>query len=288
MVENTQPLDINKPKSIKSKMLRWLSFLAIVYVIVVLIFYFFQSYMLFPGLLRQRIAIDDLPAGLEAVRIPTADDENLDGVLFKPEDPRGLVILCHGNGDLICYMLNEVTQLGKRFNVAVLAFDYRGYGNSEGFPTDQRLYADGQAVYDFAIAQGYTGDNIVVFGRSLGGAIAISIAENNPITALGIRSSFSKLSDLAAAKFPWLPVKLLIKNDFPSAEKLSSYSGPLVQMHGSADQVIPIKFGRKLHESATNASPKKFMEIKGFGHNGPTPEPYWVEFGKMLDETLRP
>ena len=162
MVENTQPLDINKPKSIKSKMLRWLSFLAIVYVVVVLIFYFFQSYMLFPGLLRQRIAIDGLPAGLEVVRIPTADDENLDGVLFKPEDPRGLVILCHGNGDLICYMLNEVTQLGKRFNVAVLAFDYRGYGNSEGFPTDQRLYADGQAVYDFAIAQGYTGDNIVL------------------------------------------------------------------------------------------------------------------------------
>jgi len=148
------------------------------------------------------------------------------------------------------------------------------------------LYVDGQAVYDFAISLGYNKDNIVVFGRSLGGAVAISIVENNPVAGLGIRSSFSKLSDLAAARFPWLPVKLLIRNDFPSAEKFASYSGPLVQMHGKSDGVIPIRFGRELHASATSASPKTFITVEGFHHNGPTPKEFWIEFGKMLDHCL--
>lgn len=290
MVENSETDNAQtantQTKTISAKLFRWLGFLFVTYVIILLVFYFCQSWMMFPGLLRMQVAIDDSAPELEVVRIITPDKESLEGILYEPPNPRGLVIVCHGNGDLVCLMQGEVKYLSRRFNVAVLAFDYRGYGNSDGFPTDKRLYGDGQAVYDFAIGQGYTKDNIVIYGRSLGGAIAVSMAENNPIAGLGIRSSFSKMSDLAAFKYPWLPVRLLIRNDFPSSEKFSSYSGPLVQMHGSADGVIPIKFGRELFESATNAAPKKFMEIEGLGHNGQTPEPFWFEFGNMLDDCL--
>ncbi len=259
---------------------------AIIYVVVTVFVVIGEPWLMFPGMVRPSENIDTSNPQLKTVSIQTGNDQQLQGLLYEPDHSRGLLIICHGNGDLLCYMEEEVRIRSQQFDVAVLAFDYRGFGNSEGFPTASRLYEDGQAVYDFAIQQGYSPSKIVIYGRSLGGAVAISIAADNQVAGLGLRSTFSSITDVAAGKFPWLPVRWLLRNRFPSAEKIAGYRGPLVQRHGTADRIVPIQFGRELHEAAINASPKVFVEEKGLGHNVPPTEKFWNAFGKMLDQCL--
>lgn len=258
----------------------------VIYVLVTVFVVIAEPWLMFPGIMRTSEEIDLFDPSLTTVSIPTGDEQQIQGLLYEPENPRGLVIICHGNGDLLCFMEDEVRQMSRNFDVAVLAFDYRGFGNSDGFPTATRLIEDGQAAYDFAIEKGYSARKIVVYGRSLGGAIATSIAANNEIAGLGLRSTFSSITGVAAAKFPWLPVRWLLRNRFPSAERIADYHGPLVQRHGDADRIVPIRFGRELFEAATNASSKVFIEEKGLGHNQPPTRKFWNAFGKMLDECL--
>lgn len=262
---------------------KWFRTLLVPYVLVVILVMIGEPWLMFPGIARPGAEIDTSWPELETVSIPTTDDQTLQGLLFTPETSRGLVIICHGNGDLLCYMEDEVRVMSKRFDATVLAFDYRGYGNSDGFPSAKRLYEDGQAAYDYALQQGFKPEEIVVFGRSLGGAIAISIASENDVAGLGLQSTFSSITEVAASKFFWLPVRWLLRNRFPSAEKIARYDGPLVQCHGDADRIVPFRFGMKLHEAATLASPKVFVEEPGRGHNTPPTDNFWAEFGRMLD-----
>lgn len=265
---------------------RWFRMLAVPYALVVVLVAIGEPWLMFPGIARRGLEIDSAGGRLETVSIPTTDDQTLQGLLCSPEGSRGLIIICHGNGDLLCFMEEEVLFMGQEFNMAVLAFDYRGFGNSEGFPSSKRLYEDGQAVYDYAMEQGFPPEKVVVFGRSLGGAIAVSIASENKVAGLGLQSTFSSITEVAARKFFWLPVRWLIRNQFPSEEKIVNYDGPLVQCHGTADRVVPFEFGEKLHAAATNTSSKVFVEEPGRGHNNPPTDKFWREFAKMLDECL--
>lgn len=260
--------------------------LAVPYALVILLVAIAEPWLMFPGIARRGLEIDTSHAQLETVSISTTDEQTLQGLLYTPKVSRGLVIICHGNGDILCFMEDEVISMGQRYDVTVLAFDYRGFGNSEGFPSSKRLYEDGQAVYDYAVGQGFSPEKIVVFGRSLGGAIAVSIASENQVAGLGLQSTFSSITDVAAKKFFWLPVRWLLRNRFPSDEKIVNYTGPLVQCHGTADGVVPFQFGKELHEAASETTSKVFVEEPGRGHNTPPTQKFWTEFGKMLDEVL--
>ena len=274
-------------KPISRRAIGYIKSFGILYAIVLAIFVFGESYMIYPGLLRTQVSVDDSDPKLNFVDIETADNETIRGLVYKPENPRGVVILCHGNGDLVCFMPNEIKAMAQRFNVEVVTFDYRGYGNSEGFPTAGRLYRDGQAVYDYVTQSGYAPSEIFVYGRSLGGAVGVHIAEENEIAGLIIRSSFSSMADLAQSKFFFLPVKFFIRNRFPSAKKIANYKGPLLQRHGDRDLAIPIRFGKELHEAATGALEKEFFIDQGAGHNGPNSELFWRKFGEFIDRNLQ-
>jgi fermentation-respiration switch protein FrsA (DUF1100 family) len=283
---SVQTFEKQRNKKDKPFLIRVLKFICFAYLAIMLLMWIGQSWLMFPGILRPGVQIDTSHPNLKTVEFVTGDNEKLQGLLFQPESSRGLVIICHGNGDILCYMEEEVQAMGQRFGVSVLAFDYRGFGNSEGFPNSQRLYDDGQAAYDFAVDQGFSPNEIVVYGRSLGGAIAVSIAAENEVAGLGLRSTFSYITDVAAEKYFWLPVRWLLSNRFPSADKIPSYQGPLVQRHGTADGIVPIKFGRELHDAAINASSRVFVEEEGLGHNQPCTEKFWSAFGRMLDGCL--
>lgn len=159
----------------------------------------------------------------------------------------------------------------------VLLFDYRGYGDNPGSPSEGALANDARTVWDYAIAsRGLRPEQIVLFGESLGGGVATRLAAelcaaNTPPAGLILSGTFSSLTETGAARFPWLPVRVLLIDRYPSIERIPAVTCPVLQLHGNQDEIVPIEFGRKLFAAAparsSNGLPKRFVEMTGFGHN---------------------
>lgn len=152
----------------------------------------------------------------------------------------------------------------------VLIFDYRGYGDSTGSPSEPALTSDARLVWNFASQQlEYPPERIVIFGESLGGAVALSLwsAENSSPpqpAALILNATFTSMADTVAWHYPWFPFRYLLLDPWPSIQRISSVSSPIIIFHGSADQIVPIEHGRKLASEATNA---ELIEIPDGEHN---------------------
>jgi fermentation-respiration switch protein FrsA (DUF1100 family) len=151
----------------------------------------------------------------------------------------------------------------------VLIFDYRGYGRSEGEPVgEQELYADADAAYDFLTKErGVAPGRLVLYGQSLGTAAAIDVASRRECGALVAESGLSSAADMAGAIMPWLPgfVRGLTKNKLDSASKIARVSCPVLVVHGSRDELIPVGQGKRLYDAARE--PKRLKIIDGAGHN---------------------
>jgi pimeloyl-ACP methyl ester carboxylesterase len=212
----------------------------------------------------QRIAPPD---GAEDVWVTAKDGTRLHGWYFSGSEPSApTIIYFHGNGGNI----SNVGWLGQslvRRRFSVLLFDYRGYGLSAGTAANETdLYLDGEAAFDFVMNE-KRAERIVLYGQSLGTAIATETAARRPASALILESGFSSESSLASAALPWLPRFLhgVVRNRFESAEKLKRIRMPVLVSHGDPDPVIPLEEGRALFAAANE--PKKLLIIPGGGHN---------------------
>ncbi|MFL6229240.1 MAG: alpha/beta hydrolase, partial [Pyrinomonadaceae bacterium] len=149
--------------------------------------------------------------------------------------------------------------------VNVLIIDYRGYGKSEGVPSEEGLYEDARAAWDYLTnARGVRADRIVIYGESLGGAVAVDLASKVKPCGLVVQSSFTSIADMAAELMPLVP-HFVIRTKMDSREKIARVSCPKLFVHSPADDVVPYKLGRRLFEAAPE--PKRFYEIKGAPHN---------------------
>jgi len=174
------------------------------------------------------------------------------------------VMLCHGNAGNISHRLESAHFL-LGLGVNVLLFDYRGYGESEGTPSEEGVYRDAEAAYRWLRDQKHVEpSNIVIFGRSLGGAVAVELAQQVPCAGVIVESSFTSAADFGRKMFPFLPIGLLIKYRFDSVTKIGQLSCPVLVTHSPEDDLIPFKMGKRLYEAAK--PPKKFIELSG-GHN---------------------
>ena len=212
----------------------------------------------------------NLPVGAQDVWLTTADGIRLHGWFFQTEKTpaRAAVIYFHGNGGNI----TNVDWVGERLaerGVDVLLLDYRGYGRSEGqIDGELGLYMDGDAAYDFITnTRGIDASKIVLYGQSLGTAVAADLASRRKCGAVIMESGFSSASELASNVFPWVPSRLhfLTKNRFESGVKLSQARCPLLITHGDPDEVIPTEQSRMLFDAARE--PKKLLIYQGAGHN---------------------
>jgi fermentation-respiration switch protein FrsA (DUF1100 family) len=229
------------------------------------------------------------PAGLdfEDVHFTSADGTKLHGWFVERPDAKRAVLYCHGNGENVGMNADVVAQLSDALDASVFIFDYRGYGHSAGTPTEAGCIADGLAAQRWLAARiGREPRDVVVMGRSLGGAIATAIAAEQGAQALVLVNSFSRMTDVAASHYPWLPVRLAMKNRYDSVARIRTYSGPVYQSHGTADWIVPIHFGRELFAAAPS-SQKRFVEHEGRGHNDPEPGSYYRELAAYLDEIDR-
>jgi fermentation-respiration switch protein FrsA (DUF1100 family) len=230
--------------------------------------YIFQSRLLyFPNVPGRALTATPADIGLtfEEARITTADGIELHGWYVPAGTGAPAVLFCHGNAGNISHRL-EWLQIFHDMGLAVLLFDYRGYGRSRGAPDEPGTYRDAQAAWDFLTrSKGVAPARIVIFGESLGGSIAAHLAKDVASAgALILTSTFTSAPDLASQFYWYLPVRLLARFEYPTAEYVSHVRAPTLVIHSRDDEIVPFAHGRKIFERA--AGPKEFVEISG-DHN---------------------
>ena len=178
----------------------------------------------------------------------------------------GTVLFCHGNAENVSGGIETVNLLHK-LGVSVLVFDYRGYGRSDGEPTEQGTYRDAQAAWDYLVGKlGQPPGRIVIHGRSLGGAVASHLARDHTPAGLILESSFTSVPDMGARLYPMFPVRLLSKFQFATEEHLAGVKCPVLVIHSPQDDIVPFDMGKRLFAAAH--PPKQFVEISGSHNEG--------------------
>jgi alpha-beta hydrolase superfamily lysophospholipase len=200
---------------------------------------------------------------------------------------RWTVLFCNGNAGNMSYRLDRAQEMQRRLGVSVQLFDYRGYGKSEGQPDEQGTYRDARAVHRYLVeTRRVRPEDLILFGESLGSAVATQLALDRPAAALVLESPLSSIPEMARAAYPFLPpVGPLIRTRYETIAKVPKLTLPLLVLHGDRDTIVPFSQGRRVFEAA--GSPRKtFHAIQGAGHNDTYlvgGEPYW----RALSEFLR-
>lgn len=208
--------------------------------------------MLFP-----KITYVGVPVYTELeVKHATLDAEGIAvHALWRNKGTTDVVLFFHGNGSTI-ESDSTITTVLEPLGYSYMLVDYPGYGQSANVqPTEENVFASAQALYDYAIAQGYTADHIVIFGYSLGGAAAIDLSSHVNERATIIMSTFTSTHDVARTFYPQLPIQYFASNQFTSREKIGSIDSRLLLIHGEQDGLLSVDFGRQLF--ATAAEPKE-------------------------------
>ena len=209
--------------------------------------------------------------------------------LPPPGEPRWTVLFAHGNGGNLSHRLDRALFLQSKLGAAVLLFDYRGYGRSEGSPDEEGTYRDARAAHRWLVEEKRVPpDRLVIFGESLGSAVALDLALARPSRALVLESPFASVPAMARAVYPFLPLWPLVRTRYDNEAKAPRLSVPLLVLHGDRDDVVPFEQGRRVFAAAPE--PKRFYTIPGASHNDTYlvgGEAYWNAVRDFL-ETLPP
>lgn len=218
----------------------------------------------------------------EDARFLSPDGLKLHGWFAECQEPRAVVLFCHGNAGNVTHRAETLRGLHDLVGASVLIFDYRGYGRSEGTPDEPGILADARAARTWlAQREGVAEQDIVLMGRSVGGAVAVDLAAKDGARALVLESTFTSMPDVAAHHYPWLPIRHLLRTRFDSLAKIANYHGPLVQSHGDADTIVPYRLGRRLFDAANQ--PKQFITIPAGDHNDLQDGDYYETLITFLD-----
>ena len=213
--------------------------------------------------------------GFEDMEFSAADGTHLHGWWIPREDPAGTVLFCHGNAGNVSHLLDRIESF-HRLGLNVFVFDYRGFGRSEGSPSEAGTYMDAEAAWHHLSANaGVPADRILVGGLSLGGPMAAHVASQFDPAGLILEATFTSIPDLAADLYPLFPARKLARFRYSTIESLKGVQSPTLVVHGPADGLIPFAHGRRLFETAKE--PRFFLEVSG-GHGD------WFDHSKLLYE----
>ncbi len=276
----------SSPKSFTYRVARLLVLLAYFYLGVLVLLLFLENRLLYhPYTVADQWESPPPRIQVRDVDLTAADGTRLhawwsipDG--WRPDD--GAVLLCHGNAGNVSFWGWEMADWVTVRKQAVLAFDYPGYGKCDGAPSEAGCYAAADAAYEFLTqTQQVPGKRVLLYGESLGGAVAVDVASRRPHRALILASTFTSFPDLAQEKYPFFPGRWLVRNQFRSAEKLRNCPGPVFIGHGTDDTLIPFGHGERLFAAANG--PKEFVTMQGIGHEAPTAE-FFERCMRFLEE----
>lgn len=229
------------------------------------------------------------PNGLpfEDANFAAADGVKLHGWYVPAEDPIAVVLFCHGNGGNLTHREDVMRAMQRYVGATILVFDYRGYGRSEGKPSERGVLSDARAARAWlAQRAGIPEQDIVLMGESLGGAVAVDLAAHDGARALVLEDTFTSLPDMAAVHYPWLPARWLMRSRLDSLAKISQYHGPLLMAHGDADSIVPYALGEKLFAAANEH--KQWIREPGYDHNDPRSTEFLDQLKKFLSALPAP
>ncbi len=232
------------------------------YLALVAIMYLAQrALMYFPETLRVAPAAAGF-AQAQEVALRAADGTALIAWHVPPQPGKPLVLYFHGNGASLRYRVHRFLPLVAD-GTGLVALSYRGYGGSAGRPSEEGLIADAQAAYEFARAR-HPDARLVLWGESLGSGVAIALATERAVGALILEAPFTSAADIGAAAYPFLPVRLLMKDPFRSDLRIGRVRAPILILHGARDRVVPISFGERLFALANE--PKRMLRFDAGAH----------------------
>jgi hypothetical protein len=244
-------------------MLTWLGVIALCcYVGLTATLYFTQrSLMYFPETIHTTPAQAGLPEA-EEVSLTASDGQHSIAWHVPPRDGKPVILYFHGNGGALRYRVERFKKLIAD-GVGLVALEYRGYGGSTGSPTESGLIADAEAAYAFAAAR-YSVQQIVLWGESLGSGVAVALAAEKPVGRVILEAPFTSTAAVAAMNYWYMPVRLLMKDQFRSDERIGKVTAPLLILHGVHDRTVPYAMGEHLFDLANK--PKHIVRFLDGGH----------------------
>ena len=222
------------------------------------------------------------------VTFAAADGVSLHG-WFVPGRTDVTLLWCHGNGGNISHRLENLLLVHNELGLNVFLFDYRGYGRSDGKPSEQGTYLDAEAALRYLDSRNDVfSERIIYFGSSLGGGVAVELAVRSRPYGLILESAFPSIPYMARLSFPFLPMHLFLQARYDSEAKIGKVDTPLLILHGDRDDLVPIEAGRILFNAAKD--PKDFHTIVGAGHNDTYlvgGKAYWDAMSSFIDRLGR-
>jgi fermentation-respiration switch protein FrsA (DUF1100 family) len=244
-------------------MIKHIIFIAIILIFLLGYFRYFEHRSLYFPTKEIETLPNNIDLSYEDVYLKTDDGMRLNAWLVPAKHSRYTVLFCHGNGGNISHRIEKIEILN-RLGLDVFIFDYRGYGRSSGRPSENGLHKDVRAVYNYLVSERKVSpDSIILYGESLGGAVAIDLARTESVKALITEATFSSTKDVSRTIYPFLPT-FLISSRFDSARKIKDVNIPKLIIHSKNDEIIP--FGQSIKLFEVSPEPKKHLVLIG-SHN---------------------
>ena len=263
-----------------------LQFGLIFYAALVIALLLLESRLVYPGAYMKDDARETplSDASVVTVEYKSTDRVVLKGRLLERPDSERFLLVFHGNAQKATWLDGWLTQLSHHFDATTLMAEYRGYAD-DTTPTEKGVLADCLAAQKFLCDRyDIRPTDIILFGRSLGGGCAVAVASQRGAAGLVLDRTFDCAADVAAQRYPFVPVRSLMRNRFDSLARITVYDGPLVSIHGVNDEVIPFASGRRLFERARG--PKRWIELDDFSHFDPISNDLYMQITTQLDELM--
>ena len=248
----------------------------VIYLVLLIFLYFYQGKLLYHPTVNSDTEIDNLIPKIEKVNITTSDNLNLLGWFHKKDISKNTILFLHGNAGSLenrIYKLNHF----ENFDLNFLIIAWRGFSGNSGKPNEKGLYDDAKSAVNWLKSKGIKEENIILYGESLGSAVAIEIAQNKKFAGIVLESPFTSMVEMGKKYYSFFPVSLLLKDRYESINKIKNIHIPVLVMHGKKDSIVPFEMGKKIYTSANSPKFYYFSEY----------DDHMIDYNKLLIEKLK-
>ena len=249
---------------------------ALIYFSILISTYIFQRSLLYHPT-ENNYAGDQITVSVDKVKIKTQDDIELIAWYHnKTQNEYKTILFLHGNAGTLENRIHKINHF-QEMNINFLIIAWRGFSGNSGKPTEKGLYEDARSAVRWLKSRGIKENNIIIYGESLGTGIATEIAQNKNFAGIILESPFTSMVEAGKDKYPFLPVRLLLKDKYESNKKIKNIHTPILIMHGKVDKIVPFHMGKKMYELANKPKYSYFSEY----------DDHMMEYNEKLLRTLR-